>query len=82
LILFFFAHFIHRTGSHKVVERYFSPPSGAIDTIIPLSNCFAFFSVILNIAPELGPTNIPSRSASSLEVSSAFLRLTSFISST
>ena len=41
---YFRAHFKQRIGSHSVVERYFSPPSGAIATITPLSISLAFFN--------------------------------------
>ena len=63
---YFLAHLRQRLGSHSVVDRYFSPPSGAMATITPLSISSAFFRAVWNMAPELGPTNMPSCSASSL----------------
>jgi len=40
---YFRAHFKHNVGSQSVVDRYFSPPSGAMATITPSSISFAFF---------------------------------------
>jgi len=79
---YFRAHFRQRTGSQSVVDRYFSPPSGAMETMTPLSISFAFFRAMWNMAPELGPTKMPSCRASSLAASSAFFGWTLWISST
>ena len=56
-----------------MVDRYFSPPSGAMVTIMPLSISCAFFRAMWNMAPELGPTKMPSWSARSRAASSASL---------
>jgi len=41
---YFRAHSKHKIGSQSVVERYFSPPSGAMTTMTPFSISFAFFN--------------------------------------
>lgn len=73
---YFCAHFKQRMGSQSVVDRYFSPPSGAMVTMTPLSISLAFFRAMWNMAPELGPTKMPSCRASSLAASSASLAWT------
>ena len=42
LIPYFRAHFRQSLGSQRVVDKYFSPPSGAMATITPLSISAAF----------------------------------------
>ncbi len=79
---YFLAHLRQSLGSQSVVERYFSPPSGAMATMTPFLISFALFRAMWNMAPELGPTKMPSCSASSLAASSASLGCTWWISST
>ena len=57
---YFRAHFRQRMGSQSVVDRYFSPPSGAMATMTPFLISLAFFRAMWNMAPELGPTKMPS----------------------
>ena len=68
---YFLTHSKQRLGSHRVVLKYFSPPSGAMATITPFSISFALAAAMWKMAPELGPTKIPSCKVRSREASSA-----------
>lgn len=64
LIPYFLTQLRQRAGSHNVVLKYFSPPSGARATSTPFSISLAFFAAMWNMDPELMPTKRPSCRAS------------------